>query len=76
MLGALLALGAISKTSLSMPLVTGSSPAKTDKKGLSEVLKNSLANLCASKDESGKVGTWLGIALGPILYEGSGNGAS
>jgi len=26
-------LGAISKISLSMPLVTGSSPAKTDKKG-------------------------------------------
>jgi hypothetical protein len=26
--------------------------------------------------ESGKVGTWLGIGLGPILYDGSGNGAS
>jgi hypothetical protein len=25
---------------------------------------------------SGRVGTWLGIARGPILYEGSGNGAS
>ena len=52
---ALIALGAILKTSFSMPLVTGSLPAKTDKNGLSDVLKNSRATLCASKDLSGTV---------------------
>ena len=40
-----MAFGAIFKTSFSIPFVTGSFPAKTDKNGILEVLKNSLAFL-------------------------------
>ena len=42
--GELIAFGAILRTSFSIPFVTGSSPAKIDKNGLSDVLKNARAS--------------------------------
>ena len=69
--------GTRAKNCFSIPAVTGSLSANVHKNGLSNCSKNSQAKRCCSRDgDVGSVGTWLGIARGPILKLGSGKGAS
>ena len=70
MWGALLAFGHISSTSLSIPFVTGSSPAKTLRKGFSQFLKIFLAffifYLIACSSEQANSNSALITPLAPL----------